>query len=257
MSAGPLAGMRVLVTRPRERAAGLQALIRAAGGEPVSWPAIEIGDPEDPAALDRTILRLKEFDLAIFISPTAVERGLARIEQLGSIWPAHLPVAAIGAGTRRGLEERGFAEVIVPAGNADSEALLGLPALEQSRGKRVVIFRGKGGRELLPTALAERGAIVEFAECYRRIRPQIAASSPAWATKALQAVTVSSGEGLENVAAALGRWRPEWTRESALFVPHPRIGDAARGLGVREVIVAGASDEEIAARLVAYFRDAK
>jgi uroporphyrinogen-III synthase len=257
MTGAPLAGKRVLVTRPKQRAAGLEALIRAAGGEPLLWPAIEIGDPADPGALERTLGRLQAFDLAIFISPTAVERGLAWIERLGSPWPTSLPVGAIGPGTRRELARRGFADVIAPAEKPDSEALLGLPVLQDVRGKRVVIFRGSGGRELLASVLADRGATVEYAECYRRIAAPVPGVAPAWAAAALHAVTVSSAEALANVVAALGRWRPQWAGESVLFVPHRRVGEAAARLGVRDVIVAGASDEEIATRLVAYFRDAK
>lgn len=257
MSGGTLAGKRVLVTRPQERAAGLAALIRGAGGEPILWPAIEIRDPEDFAALDHLIGRLQAFDLAIFISPTAVEKGLLRIEQRRAPWPAGMLVAAIGPGTRRELLARGFHDVIAPGGKGDSETLLALPALQETRGKRVVIFRGSGGRELLATVLAERGATVEYAQCYRRVRPLFPAAPPAWAAEPLHAVTVSSSEGLANVAAALGRWRPDWMRESVLFVPHPRVGEDAARLGLRQVVVGGASDEEIAARLVAYFRDAK
>jgi uroporphyrinogen-III synthase len=135
--------------------------------------------------------------------------------------------------------------------------VLGLPVLQEVRGKRIVVFRGSGGRELLATVLAERGASVEYAECYRRIAAPVPAAAPAWAATPLHAVTVSSAEALGHVVAALGRWRPEWTGESVLIVPHARVGEAAARLGVRNVILAGAGDAEIATRLVAYFRDAK
>jgi uroporphyrinogen-III synthase len=73
----------------------------------------------------------------------------------------------------------------------------------------------------------------------------------------VDAVAVSSSEGLSSVAEALGRFSPDWRRESVLFVPHPRVGDEAARIGVRTVVVAGPSDAAFAARLVAYFRDAK
>ena len=34
-----------------------------------------------------------------------------------------------------------------------------------------MVFRGVGGRELISDTLTERGAVVEYAECYRRVRP--------------------------------------------------------------------------------------
>jgi uroporphyrinogen-III synthase len=257
MSGRPLAGKRVLVTRPRNRAAALEAAIRNAGGEPILWPAIEIADPDDFGPFDRVVRRLESFDLAIFISPTSVERAFARMKKLGIAWPPRPAIAAIGPGTRRELVDRGFDQVLAPQDQADSERLLALPAFAGMHGKQVVIFRGSGGRELLATVLSERGATVEYAECYRRTRPVLPASPPPWAALSLHAILVSSSEGLANVAEALGRFRPDWTRESVLFVPHPRTGEEAARIGVREVVLAGPSDEEFVARLVAYFRDAK
>jgi len=259
MSAGPLAGRRILVTRPREQAAGLAALIREAGGEAIVFPAIEIGDLTDPTAFLAIADRLEEFDLAIFISPTAVQRALdlLQLRRTGRPWPARLQAAAIGRGTARELERRGFRGVLAPAAEADSEALLALPALATVAGRRVVVFRGQGGRELLGDSLAARGARVEYAECYRRIRPAQEISAPAWAQRALDAVSVSSSEGLANLDALLGAWRRDWLQESPVFVPHPRIAAEAARLGARETVVAGPGDRETAAGLVAYFRDAK
>jgi hypothetical protein len=37
-------------------------------------------------------------------------------------------------------------------------------------------------------------------------------------------------------------------------VPHPRVADTARERAVREVVLAGPSDEQVLEALVAYFR---
>jgi len=255
MSAGPLAGKRVLVTRPSEQAATLAELVREAGGEPILFPAIEIAPVADLRRFDAVAARLQQFDLAIFISPTAVQKALERLDKRP--WPERLQVAALGGGSKRELERRGFAAVIAPQGEADSEALLALPELTRVRGKGIVVFRGQGGRERLGDSLAARGARVEYAECYRRVRPAVSADVPAWARSALDAVTVSSGEGLANLDAMLGAWRREWLQEGPLFVPHARVAAEAARLGAREAIVAGPGDGEIARALIAYFRAAK
>ncbi|MDA8107799.1 MAG: uroporphyrinogen-III synthase [Betaproteobacteria bacterium] len=249
------------MTRPRAHAEALARLIREAGGEPLVFPAIEIRDLPDLGPILAKIDRLEEFDLAIFISPNAVHKALNLVQarRAGKPWPSRLRVAAVGRGSRRELEQQGFAEVIAPAAHADSEALLALPELSAVAGKRIVIFRGDGGRELLGDTLAARGAHVEYAECYRRARPA-ADSAPlltAWARGAVHAVTVSSGEGLANLFDMLGKLGQQWLRATPLFVPHPRVAESAVRLGVREVLVAGASDAELVARLVAYFRGAK
>lgn len=240
----PLAGRRILVTRPRELAQGLAALIAGAGGEPVPYPAIEIHDPENPAAVKALLARAAQFDLAVFASPSAVRKAF---DLHAAPWPAR--IGAIGEGTRRELQARGVHGVIAPTGRSDSEALLALADLQQVRGQRVLIVRGAGGRELLGQALAERGALVEYAECYRRLRPR--AAPP---TGELHGACVTSGEALENLVALAGRER---LRALPLFVPHERIVRRARELGLDAPVLAGPGDAEMLRGMVAYFGGAK
>jgi len=77
-----------------------------------------------------------------------------------------------------------------------------------------------------------------------------------WSRGAVHAVTVSSGEGLANFAALLGKAGRSLLAATPLFVPHARVADAARLLGIGAVQVAGPADEEMLAALVAYFRRA-
>ena len=78
----------------------------------------------------------------------------------------------------------------------------------EPQGKRVVVFRGDGGRELLADELTARGALVEYATCYRRARPGLdpAPLLAAWAARRVShAVTVTSSEGLRNLCEMVGR----------------------------------------------------
>ncbi|MCX7139646.1 MAG: uroporphyrinogen-III synthase, partial [Proteobacteria bacterium] len=170
MSSRGLAGRRVVLTRPAGQAAQLAGLIRAAGAEPVLFPTLEILEATDSRPLAALLERLDLFDLAVFISANAVHRGLSQVGARSS-WPPGLRVAAVGSASARALHSHGFEAVIVPAQGFDSEALLALPELQDVAGKRVVIFRGDGGRELLGDTLRARGAAVEYAACYRRALP--------------------------------------------------------------------------------------
>lgn len=242
-----LASRGIVVTRPRELAPGLASLIERAGGIPFLFPAIEIRDLPAPAALQR----LEEFDLAIFVSPTAVDRVMRHVR----FWPPRVRAATVGAGTMRELEKRGITSVIAPVSGADSEALLASNGLEPVAGKRVVIFRGQGGRAFLGDALKDRGASVEYAECYRRTQPHPDPMDllESWNGGVVNAVTVSSAEGLSNLFSMLGARGSALLRATPLFVPHERVAASAARLGVREVIVAGPGDDEMIERLVAYF----
>lgn len=241
MAASLLRDRGILVTRPREQAAGLARLIEEAGGRAHLFPAIAIEDLPAPAALGR----LREFDLAVFVSPTAVGKTLSRI----GAWPPAVRAAAVGAGTRRELERYGVTSVIAPREGADSEALLGEPELGQVANRRIVIFRGEGGRALLGDTLRERGAQVEYAACYRRRLPEKGPLD--WKREEIDAITVSSAQGLANLFELLA---PAFLRSTPLFVPHQRIADGARTWAVQEVVVAGPSDEQMLERLVAYFQ---
>jgi len=254
MSSPALAGRRVVLTRPAGQAAHLAALIRAAGGEPVLFPALEILDATELQPVIALIDRLEAFDLAIFVSANAVDKALALV-QARRAWPAGLRVATVGRGSERALKRHGFAAVIAPRERFDSEALLDLSELKAVAGKHVVIFRGDGGRELLGDTLAARGAAVEYAECYRRGRPT-ADTAPLlalWQRHELDAFTVTSSEGLANLHDMLGVAGRRCLQQTPLFAPHERIAAAARALGVETVVLTGAGDEGLVAGLASFF----
>ena len=254
MRSKPLAGKNVVVTRPAHQAQAFARLIKDAGGRAILFPAIEIRDVKDPWSVTRLVDRLDQYDLAIFVSPNAVERALKLISGRRR-FPSRLKVATVGGAGVRALERFGITGIAAPQGRYDTESLLELPALAAVKGLRVVIFRGEGGRELLGETLRERGAVVEYAECYRRVKPELDAAPllQAWSSKGVDAVTATSSEGLRNFADMIGPSGRERLPDTPVFVPHPRIAEAAQGLGVRKVIVTGPGDEGILTGLAAYF----
>ncbi len=254
MSSNSLAGRGIVVTRPARQASALAALIERQGGLAILFPVIDILDVENRSALDAVIGALDTFDLAIFISPNAVSKGWEAIAARRT-FPRELKVAAIGRGSARELRNLGFGAVISPDERAESESLLALPELTQVAGKRIVIFRGAGGRELLRETLLQRGASVEYAECYRRVTPQ-ADTAPlirAWDAGEIHGVVVTSSEGLRNFHEMLGAAGGEHLKRTTLFVPHPRIAATARELDLPHVIVTRPGDEGIAATLGEHF----
>jgi len=119
-------------------------------------------------------------------------------------------------------------------------------------GKRIVIFRGEGGRELLTETLRERGALVEHAVCYRRVRPD-ADPKPllhAWRHGTIHAVSVMSGESLDNFYAMLSDDGRTWLRATATFVPHQRIAARANELSIARVYLTGPSDDALIDKLI-------
>jgi uroporphyrinogen-III synthase len=187
------------------------------------------------------------------VSRNAVRRALELLG--GRAWPAGLKVATVGQGSKEELQQRGFAQVIAPAAQSDSEALLAMPELAAMRGRSVVIFRGDTGRQLLGEELERRGASVEYAACYRRVRPAGGDLAAAW-QRGVDAVTLSSTEGLQNLIEMLGAGATAKLAATALFVPHARVAREAERRGLR-ALIAGPRDAQMAAALVAYFGGAR
>jgi len=276
-----LAGLNIVVTRPREQAAQLAQRIEQAGGNAILFPLLEISPPADPQPLRELVARLHEFNLAIFISPNAVQYGIAAIysdkhqevsfprrressdllNDLGSRLRGsdeiefaqrfpNLKIATVGQGSAKALHNLGVREIIAPQDRFDSEALLALPELQNVNGWRVVIFRGDGGRELLGDTLKARGATVEYAACYQRAKPQHGAGALLAADP--HAITVTSSEALGYLWDMLDELGKTRLATVPLFVPHARIAEAAQRLGWRNVIPTAGGDNGLLSGLIAW-----
>ena len=108
---------------------------------------------------------------------------------------------------------------------------------------------------MLGDTLTARGSRVEYAECYRRGKPNLdtAPLMKAWARNELHAITVTSSEGVRNLFDMIGKLGQTWLRKTPLFAPHPRIAATARELGLTAVIETGPDDEGLIAQLEQYF----
>ena len=258
-SGGALAGLRVLVTRPRRQSAGLVALIEKCGGTAIRFPVIDILPVCEPRAARLSLASLDEFDLVIFVSPNAVEHGIALMDtKHGRQTRARL--IAVGESTAAALEQAGFACVLRPAGSASSEALLALPELQDDAvaASRILIVRGEGGRALLGDTLSKRGARVQYAEVYRRARPAPDGGELADRGRngGIDTIVITSVQGLENLFALLGEGAAGWLKKVGYVVVSERLAAHVQALGIvdQSVVAAGADDEALIEALVRWRR---
>ncbi|ATE62432.1 uroporphyrinogen-III synthase [Thauera sinica] len=251
-----LAGRCIVVTRPQEQAESLCQAIREAGGEAFPFPVLAIGPAPDDSGLRSIADRLDDFDLAFFVSPNAVRHALDSLLPRRA-WPARLRVATVGKGSECELARYGFREVIAPQDGFDSEAVIALPefAADAVAGRRVVIFRGDGGRDLLADTLRERGAAVEFATVYRRFRPDLDPAPLLARARSgrLDALLLTSSEGVDNLVAMVGAEGMAVLNAVPVFAPHPRIAARARDAGFHAVIETGAGDGGMLRALLSHF----
>jgi uroporphyrinogen-III synthase len=250
MPRADLHGLTILVTRPAHQAEPLCRLIEAAGGQPLRLPALTIHDNSADPALCQRLSHLSDYQIAIFISPNAVTFGLDAIARCGGLLNSLL-IATVGKGSGNALRQRlGREPNLVPQGSFDSEALLALEPLQHVSGKRIIIFRGNGGRELLADTLRQRGARVDYAEVYRRKPPPPAADTE-WLQKT-DIITLTSSEALHNLVAMTPAAARDALYDKPLVVISERSAQLARQLGFSQAVLLTpqAGDEAIVATLM-------
>ncbi|MCX6030913.1 MAG: uroporphyrinogen-III C-methyltransferase [Chloroflexi bacterium] len=277
----PLAGLRVLNTRPRHEAAELTARLAALGAEVVELPCMEMAPP-DFGPLDAVLQRLAAFDWLVFTSVNTVTFTLDRLFALGYDARAlgGVRLAAVGPATAQALHSYGLradftpsrftaadlatemgdvagARVLLPRSNLIPPA----PLPSQGRGEMLPLLslrrgeKGDGGmREVRPDladALNARGAIVETVIAYT-VRPATAEPGALAALLGgqIQVVTFASPSALDGLATLLGdRTLADVLTPLCVACIGPTTADAARDLGVRvdltpeEHTVAGMVDE--------------
>lgn len=103
---GRLEGIRVLVTRPRPRAAELCALLEAEGAEVTVTPLLEIMAPEDDRALRAAAQSVSRYAWVVFASPSAVEAFAEATRAAGTLaLLRHSKIAVVGPKTAQAARQ--------------------------------------------------------------------------------------------------------------------------------------------------------
>jgi hydroxymethylbilane synthase len=239
--AEPLSGMRILVTRPDGQAQDLVDRLSAAGASVIACPVIEIRPM--PADAGR-IAGLEPDDWLVLTSANGVDR-LLDLLKAGDLRPAtHIKVAAIGPETAARLRDRGVEPALVPDRYIAEE--LAERLLEAiAPGRRVVLARAAGARDVLPERLRAHGVAVEVIELYRAEPPEnLAAKLQAVLASGVDMVTFTSSSTVRHFVEAAGSLAPTLLRVACIG---PITAQTARELGLRVDIIA---DEYTARGLV-------
>ena len=176
----PLFGRRVLVVRAEGQAEDTARILRRRGAEPISFPAIVLQPPPDPARVTRAIHELGSYDLVAFTSENGVTRFLDRVREEGLDARAFGPakIAAIGSGTASSLRPYGLVPDVVPkdfVGEALAKAILdtlgGSGKKPDGTRVRVLIPRALVAREVVPDVLRAAGCEVDVVPVYETVAP--------------------------------------------------------------------------------------
>lgn len=227
-----LRGRVVLVTRSRERAGELSALLRDRGAVPLEAPAIRIEPVAEGGPLDRAVEDAARgaFEWIVFTSAEGVEAWFKRAAALGAS-PPRGRIASVGSGTAAALEARGAPADLVPRTYTTAALGTELPA---GTG-RVLLPRADIAPSGLEEALRDRGWTPVRVDAYRS-RPE--RSLPPEASRALRDGSVdavvftsrSTVEGFVGMAGGAGN--------AAVICIGPVTAEAAREAGLRVAAVA-------------------
>ena len=149
--------MTILVTRPSLQGEELVSRLRSLGQVAWSFPLIEFTPGRELNTLSQRLKTLGDGDLVFALSQHAVSFAHAQLQQQHLLWPTAPRYFAIGRTTALALHQVSGLDVRYPLDREISEVLLQLPELQTIAGKKALILRGNGGRELLTETLTARG----------------------------------------------------------------------------------------------------
>lgn len=162
----PLAGVRVLVTRPRELSSGLAALLRERGAEVLELPAISARPVVDGGPLEEAIRLLERggYDWLAFTSPSGVRIFFEKLLELSDVRAlGGVKIAALGEGTRKALRGYGVKADFLPS-DYDGETLGRELARVCEPGARLLIPRAAIGNRALTDELERAGKSLQITD---------------------------------------------------------------------------------------------
>jgi len=259
----------IIVTRPAGQARQLiEVLTRAieVSGvgkrslpEILALPLLTIVPKVDEYLANHIATVLGGADLAVFVSPNAIESVMRLLERDWQDFSKKIiPIGVMGGSSHLALKNHGIGlednptPIIIPKNNEnwDSEGLWKeLESLKWNwQGKKVVIFKGEGGRDWLADTLQKAGATVENVSTYTRVPLDI--DNPAWhlvremdLSKSLWLLT--SSEAVRYLGEVM---KDQFTQDlsvASALCPHHNIADAAEMIGFGEVFTSEPGDEAL------------
>lgn len=190
-TAGPLAGVRIAVTRPGDRAASLTVPLEAAGAATRCFPLIRVVPPQDDAPLRSALERLPSFDWVVFTSASAV-RALRM--SVGGPLPALRRVAVVGKATASAASTAGWPADLIADSSVAEGVADAMVATGKVRGAAILWPRAAAARPVLADTLRAAGAVVTDPIAYgtEADRAQAVALAAAVGAGELDVVTFTS-----------------------------------------------------------------
>lgn len=225
--------MNVLVTRPDSRGQELVDMLNEKQIFAVHQPLFTIEAGKELPLLPSVFSRLKSGDYVFAVSPNAIDYASKTLVNTGFHFRIDLKYFAVGQRTAKYFTEKSEQAVIYPIESENSEGVLELPDMQMLQGKTLLILRANSGRELLAEKAAQRGANVQYLECYRRepVAEDLPEKLSLCKRLGVDTIVVTSSEILTSLYEQTKENHREWLFECDLVVVSNRIAKIAKQMG--------------------------
>ncbi|MBU2893497.1 uroporphyrinogen-III synthase [Colwellia sp. D2M02] len=243
--------LTVLLTRPQEKSEQLAAQLQTVNIGSFIQPLFDYKASATTADINAV---MADVDIVIFVSAPAVAYTDAcyPLTSVLTLTNNSIQFFAVGQATQVALERLGIENVLSPQAPLaeTSEGLLQLPELQNVANKKVVIFRGNGGREHIANTLTARGADLHYIESYQRVWKTLSQKQlTRWKSNKINCIVATSNDILTTLVKLIDDNDEQnnfWREQCVWVVVSQRIADNAKHLGLRQVINSqGANSQKI------------
>jgi len=253
----------IVLTRPLGQSLRLGELLHRKFPmlEQIQLPLLSIVPNENPVDAKRLKELLLTTDLAVFVSPNAIECSMRLLQEE---WPKNIPVAVVGGGSLETLSHHGITAqhgytIYSPSNPSewDSEGLWKI--LNQSQaswaGKKILFLKGMGGRAWLGEQFLLQGAEIHSVLTYKRV--PLADDSPVWLglKKSIPSDSIclmTSSEAARHFAQFLkenSSWAMSWLNEAMMLCTHERITQVCTELGFKNIDQCAPGDDQLLVKI--------
>lgn len=232
-----LGGTHVLICRPEESAKALASALSALGAKCNILPTLDIKEVPISAHEKQCLLSLDQYRYVIVTSQHAAKIGLDLVDTYWPQFPIEQTWLAIGQKTASILSAENLT-LLSPERDMTSETLLNLPLLSKVKDQKILILKGKEGRDTLQQVLTKRHAVVDSIELYERKCPNYSSTEIQAALIEFQAnyIVTLSGETLLNLISLCEQNNIDLSSKT-FIVPSHRVANIAYEHGFKSVLI--------------------
>lgn len=261
LDARPLTGKTILVTRPEEGASRMGDMLADLGACVRVASMIRITEPEDWTPADAAIRALDGYQWIIFTSANGPKYLAGRLTELGipsEAFCTETSVLAVGPATAAAVEKYLGRSPDMVAVKYMAEGVVDLFKGKDMTGERVLLSRAKEGRDAIPKALAEMGALLDDVAVYRTTPLGREALREVWGELEggkIDMLTFTSSSALDGFMRAAGEeTAKEWMKRASVASIGPATSATAHKWGVApDVEAAESTIPGMARAIVAYY----